>query len=292
MKPYWTEGEVLSAGQCALLERSPSKELLAYLAEYQGDLLTTGTAEGLPSFAAQRDKLINALRIKYAAVQGYHQTISALNVDLPKFWELVLSMDFVSHEIKLANNIGYDDREIAPGVRRAWAVPYAEFTIFGGSLKRAVAPKADPAPPTPPTNIVSARSESEPATREASVFMRGRLVCIAITGDNAYPIARLEENGTHHKFMNYLTAADNSDIDITINDISSIKGLQSTRDLTELARHCGFSKQLKEAFFKTSKHGKVRFRPTAYLNDKQVEAVKIQAAKLEARNRMQIGSKS
>ncbi len=146
MEPYWPSKDVLEAGRRALPERKPSKKLLGYLKKYQHDLLTTGTPEGLPSFATQRNTLIATLRQMFAGGQGYHQTIIGRGVDLPKFWELMLSMDFVSHEIKLANNIGYDDREIATGVRSTVEAPFAEVTIIGDDLKHAVASEPKPAP--------------------------------------------------------------------------------------------------------------------------------------------------
>jgi hypothetical protein len=267
MQHYWSDEDVLLAGQQALTERIPGEKLLGYLEGFQNDLLTTGTANGLPSFSAQRDMLVAAMHKKYADGHGYHQTIKGTEVGVPKFLELMLSMDFVSHEIKLANNIGYVDREIFPGIRSTAKLPYAEFTIIGEDLKQVVMSKVEPVAP------------------EADVFMRGGFVCIAITGHEIYRIAKLEQNGSYHLFMDYLLATENADVDITIDEIKKLKGLAASKDLTEIARHCGFDKVLKKAFFTTCKEDKIRFTSNARLDNEQVEAVKRQAAKLESKDR-------
>src|SRR5581483_6165855 len=192
MKPYWSDKDLLAAGQRALPKCTPDQKLLGYLEKYQQDLLTTSTPEGLPGFATQRDTGCYHAAEVHAAGHGYHQTISGRGTNLPKFWELMFSMDFVSHETELVNNVGYDDREIAAGIRSTIEAPYAEFTIIDESLRRVVAQTAEPA--MPPARIVTVRQQVEPTTREAEVFLRGRLVCVTIAGDKAYTIKRLGEN--------------------------------------------------------------------------------------------------
>lgn len=270
MQQYWPDKDVLLAGQQALASKAPSDKLLAYLKEYQQDLLTTGTPQGLPNFATQRNILIALMRQKYVGGQGYHQTVGGRTMGLPKFWELVLSMDFVSHEIELINNIGYDEGELFSGIRSTVPSPYAEFVIIGEELKLAVSSEDDHRPFT---------------TQEGRVFMQGRVVCITISGDKTYEIKELEENGPYHKFMNYLLAPENTDIDLSLEDIRGIKGLKATRDLSDIARYCGFNKKLKKAFIPVSKSDRLRFISRAQLDNEQVEAIKNQAAKLRATKR-------
>lgn len=149
MEPYWSNKDILLAGRQALANREPSKKLLAYLKKYRQDLLSTGTPDGLPNFATQQDMLIALMRQKYTDGHGYHQTIGGRVTGLPKFWELMLSMDFVSHDIELTSNIGYDDKESFPGLRSAVEAPFAEFTIISDDLKREVALDVAPATISP-----------------------------------------------------------------------------------------------------------------------------------------------
>jgi hypothetical protein len=137
MEPYWDEDDVLSAGQQAVAGHAPDDKLLAYLSKYQQDKLSTGTPKAVPSYGLQRASLMNVMRQQYPE-QGYHQTITLLDRYAPKFWELILSLHFVSHEIELTNNIGYDRGEVFAGLRSTQKRPYAEFTIVGSKLKRVI----------------------------------------------------------------------------------------------------------------------------------------------------------
>jgi len=280
MEPYWPNKDVFAAGRHALPERKPSKELLGYLEKYQQDLLTTGTPEGLPNFAVQRNKLVDVMRQKYTAGQGYHQTISGLIVDVPKFWELVLSMDFVSHEIELVNNIGYDDREIAAGIRSTIEAPYAEFMIVGKDLKRAVAAQAEPAAPAlpAPTKIVRVQQGGAPA--EQSVKPRNVTVSITVEGaiyadfgNEKRLIKRARRDSAAYNFMNYMLGHQKQDVPRRVIQ-TTVDGCTGKKDMTELAKQCGFSTDLhplKAVYFGGTTKTNVRFTATANLTAQQVK---------------------
>lgn len=284
MQPYRSIEDVFAAGQRAIAEKATDKKLAEYLDAFTQGRLTTGKPEGVPSYEVQRDRMVAVMRKHYADGYGYHQTVRNADIDVPKFFELVLSLAFVAHDIELVS-IGYDDCEIFPGLRRP-KVPYAEFVITSDTLKQEVAAPDKIATPTAPPDIVPARPDNAAAKQEGRVIKDGRLILITITGDKTYIVARLEKDGSYDRFMDYVLDAENADIDISIEDINALKGtLLSVKDLTELIRHSGFNKQLKLAFFPTSNWDKIRFTPVAMLNDRQVKAVKKQAEKVKAKNR-------
>jgi hypothetical protein len=88
--------------------------------------------------------------------------------------------------------------------------------------------------------------------------------------------------------MHYLFLLDNSDIDVTIDDIhddeKGVKSCSARDDLTELVRDCGFDKALKDAFFPTVKKDKVHFRPVTELNTKQFNALKKRSAEIDKKS--------
>jgi|GEM_PF-3628088 len=141
MNSYWPEQEVFDTG-CLFLrtkKKAPSKKLLTYLAEFHQDELTTNATKRLPSFAAQHEILLEVMRNKFAG-QGYRQIISGsgIDVNIPNFWELIFTMHFVTHEIELTNNIGFDKLELAVGVTTARKIPHAEFKIIDEKLQQNV----------------------------------------------------------------------------------------------------------------------------------------------------------
>lgn len=263
MDKYWDEQDVLLAGQLALDQKkpdgqAPSKdELIAYLTKYQRDELSTGTMDRPENFAVQRDKLILAMRKKFPE-HGYNQIISRIDADAPKFWELMLSLHFVSHDIELTNNIGYDDREIAPGIRRAWKLPYAEFTIVSESLKEAVAAQAS-------TGV------DEP-TQKVSIVPgdKGAVYARLADGTN-YWISSLRVDNAPYHFLHYLLKHPDTLLTSTI--IRTDTKIDAKYGMTELVRQCGFTKELlplKPIFFPETTKTKVRFRQTVKLNATQI----------------------
>jgi len=274
MEPYQLEDEVLQAGQEALTTGKPTEVLMTYLEKYQQNLLVTGTAEAFPSFQAQRGLLINAMRKKYADGYGFHQTLNKAEVNVAKFWELLLSLDFVSNEIKLVNNIGYDDRPIAAGIYRAYKLPYAEFVVMSGELQKLIAP-TEKSHPQPDAVSVSL----------AEVFLRGNTV-YARYENKQYAIQNLREGGTYHKLMEFLLAPTNLDIDITIDEVQAIEGLASIKSFSEPLRHCGFNEALKKVFFPTRKKDRIRFSPNVILTPEQLDALKRQSEKFASRSRV------
>ena len=143
---YWLEQDVYEAGRRSLSAKkhTPSKKLLKYLTNFQQDELSTGTPESFESFAVQREKLVDVMRKNFPAHQ-YRQTISGggIDVHIPKFWELIFTLYYITHEIEITNNIGFDKREVESGIHTARKIPHAEFKIVGDALRQAVAPRIE-----------------------------------------------------------------------------------------------------------------------------------------------------
>lgn len=108
---YWLEQDVYEAGRRSLSAKkhTPSKKLLKYLTDFQQDELSTGTPESFESFAVQREKLVDVMRKNFPAHQ-YRQTIGGrvIEVHFPKFWELMFTLYYITHEIEITNNIGFE----------------------------------------------------------------------------------------------------------------------------------------------------------------------------------------
>lgn len=248
-------------------------DLTEYLKKWWRNELLSLPADKPPDSAYQQTLLLNAIARAYTnhqkepriTLQDVYGEPSSYTYK-PPFWELVLYYQLIDKKVEI-KYMDYDRR--IDGLYDYNAQPVVDFQIISKGLEQSVMQLA-----------------TLTDTREAHVFMQGRFVCIAISGDKTYSIAKLGDNTSHHLFMNYLLAPENADIAVTIDDIKGIKkGLQAAHNLTELVRYCGFDRTLKGVFFIISKQGKIHFKPIAQLNDKQVEAVIKQAAKLEAKNR-------
>ncbi len=258
-------------------------ELHTYLTDYEQDELSTGTNTRPEDFAIQHIKLWQAAQGK-----GSRPIISQADVATSTFWELILTHHLLTGGIKILN-MGYDDmpaRKVTPGiwtVARNGTVPFAEFRV-GPQLARVHVPKTEFAAPMASTDIV-AKSYEETSTREARVFMQGRTVCVEYDSE-VYSIAVLREGGTFYRFMQFLLAPDNYDIDITIDEVRKIKGFSRLENLTEPIRHCGFDKELKRAFFPLRKKGRVHFTPTAPMSAERLRSLKKQAEKIASKSKV------
>lgn len=275
MEPYWPTKDVLAAGRQALLGRKPSNKLVGYLEKYQQGLLSTDKPDGLPDFATQRDVLIAAMCKKYAEGYGYHQTLSGRGAGLPKFWELILSLDFISHEIELANNIGYENREIAAGLRSTVKAPYAEFTIVSEDLKRAVAQIAEPAAPTTLSNIVATQpigERTEAEWQSVTVAMTVEGAIYAKLGDEKFLIKKVRRDSAPYNFFDYMLGHQNQDIPRGIIQ-TKVEGCAGKKDMTMLASRCGFTKellQLKAVYFGGTTKTVARFKASVNLSPSQM----------------------
>lgn len=201
----------------------------------------------------------------------------------PTFWELVLCCQIFDRKINITR-MAYDQRN--DGLYENNPQPLIDFKILDKELVSQAAqmpPQATAA--VLPADIVTERTTSSPDTVEARVFMENVFVCVAVTGDKTYKIAKLGRNQSYYRFMRYLLEPENTDIDITIDEIKNIQSLRAASNLGELARRSGFNNTLKGAFFPTSSATRIRFRAVAQLSQDQIDAVKKQAAKLDAKNR-------
>lgn len=265
-----------------------AKDLTLYLKEWQQGNLYSLAANKPPDPDHQRQLLLDAI----VQARANHQSNPRITLEdvygkpddykyEPPFWELALSYHLVDHKAEIVA-IGYDQRK--SGLYNEDAEPFAEYKIVDKAQLNVINRKlARKKKPTAPPSIV--QSKPEPEARDAEVFLRGRYVCVNVTGDNTYKIAALEKDGTLHRFMKFLTDDDNADIDVKIDEVKLIQGLASTTDLTELVRYCGFNRSLKKAFFPTMERDRIRFRQSTTLDSTQITALKEQASKQAAKNR-------
>jgi hypothetical protein len=269
MDKYWPEQDVFLAGQSSLSLKEPNgqspckDELVAYLTKFQESKLTSGTRDMPESFAVQREKLLDVMRKKLPEY-GYHQAISGSGFDtsIPKFWELIFTLHYVTHEIELTGNMSNDAAQIAPGVSTARTIPFAEFEIVGKHLRQAIA--------QPPQTVIQATSE--PAAHRVSIIMEANTVCALLPNGNKHPIKTLRVDHGPYNFMQYALAHPNTDLPLAIVQ-TQIEGCMATKNLTELIRACGFDKALKRMFFPGATAKKARFKQAVDLTSTQINSL-------------------
>jgi len=244
MEPYWDEDNLLLVGQKALAEHAAGEDLLKYLAKFQQGRLTTMTPKAIPSYAVQRAKLIDAMRQQFPE-QGTHQTVALLDRYSPKFWELILSLHFVTQEIELTNNIGYDRSEAFPGLRSTQKRPYAEFTILGSKLKRDIS--------KPNSAVASAMTE-----HRVSLRLNGLNLSVMVDGQS-HKLRRYRNSNTYRALSNLYTrhgeALERLDLGLTANFKTALK---------DIPNNIGFSGVLRDIFIDLDRNE--NGRPTIKLN--------------------------
>lgn len=263
-------------------------DLTKYLHRWHHNELLSLPASKPPDAAHQRSLLSDAL-VRAYVINRNEPRITLKDIYgepsdrtyEPTFWELVLSWQLLDKQVEITY---MDYARRVDGLYDDDAQPLIDFTIadknLASEVEQRVTQGAKSAAPTTLSDIVPTPSGGTPTKRAGRVVKDGRLVLVAITGDNTYTIARLEEGGTYDKFMDYVLDKNNIDIDINLEDIKAEKGLQAAKNLSLLARYSGFVKPFKQAFFTTSKKEKIRFKRVASLNDEQIEAIKKQAEKV------------
>lgn len=269
MDKYWLEREVYDAGRRALAKKqSPSNKFITYLTKFQHDQLTTGTITRLPSFASQHDKLVEIMRKKFPD-QGFRQIISGFDTALPRFWELFLAMHYVTREIEITNNVGFDRVELAAGISTAREVPHVEFTIVGSQLRQAVSFNATPPEPAKPRKSTI---QAPVLPRTVSIVMKGFTICAEADDGKLYMIKTLRADSTPYRFIDYVLS--HRDEKITGTVIRTAIKADGVHNMSELVRQCGFTKNLlplKPVFFPGTSKTAVRFRRTAELDSEQMD---------------------
>lgn len=263
---YWPESELYEAGLQALGKKKPNKRLLNYLTRFKQDELSTGKMKRPASYESQRARLLRVMRKKLPS-QGFHQTISVLDDDLPNLWELVFTMHFITGELQLTNNIGYDKGEIAPGVYRALPIAYAEFRIVDKDLQRAIS-----------SNLQSSAAASPKQAQGilAEVRLLKNAVVVQLENNERYLIKTLRNDGAPCAFMKYLLK--NADNDIARAVIQTeVDGCVTKENMSELVKQCGFTGPLlplKSLFFPGTTAKKVRLTDSVYLSPAAVKQLK------------------
>ncbi|HJQ09063.1 MAG TPA: hypothetical protein VJ836_06295 [Candidatus Saccharimonadales bacterium] len=263
-------------------------DLIKYLEQWQQNKLLSLPASKPPDTARQQELWLDALARACANNENEPRITLETVYDKsdehtyePTFWELVLSRHLIDGHIKITY-MDYGRR--IDGLYDDGAQPLIDFSITNdevrSEIKRRLTQRTQLDTPMPSSNIVSERAGGAPTSWEGRVIKEGRVIHIAITGDATYTIARLEQGGSYDTFMDYILDSDNTDIDVSIEDIKRLKGLQSATSLSLLARYAGFVKPFKKAFFTTSNKDRVRFKRVATLSDEQVKAIKYRAEKV------------
>lgn len=243
-------------------------ELREYLENYTCNNLTSNDSLMPKPFINQQSRLIKIAHERYDEY-GYHQTISLTDIwsrqherdiRLTTFWELLLAGNLTESNIEIVN-MGYADTyKDADGYGRP--LPFVEFKVnlvTGGLFRDSI---------HRPTNVVGVT-----ASTDALVIMPERTVYV-ILGNKRYPISRnLGRNSRLFLFMKYLLQPEN-DILITIREVKKYTTNDTIKNLSELARDCGFDEPLKEVFFPVREAGKLRFTPLVNLDFGQVGALK------------------
>lgn len=266
---YKSEQEVFDALKSAILSGAPSDDFVSYLKDFQQDKLTTGIEYKPPSFhklsLEVRVLILNKFRKDYGLRQIIKQSDEPYNRPIPYFFTTLATMFYVLHEIEITNNIERTFVKVDK-IEPPREVSYAEIIMSNRLLEQFTTSPTDP--------IYNAR-----------VIMQGRSVAIEYRSAT-YVIADLQEDGAYYKFVKYLLSPDNYEIDLDIEHIRT--NVKSTETLSELIRHCGFTKELKEAFFPRLEKTRIRFSATAAFSASQFDALKKQAQK----NREKTASKS
>jgi len=257
MDMYWPEEEMFLAGQRSLSRKVPSKKLLAYLEKFQMDELSTGTVDRPASFAVQREKLVEAMRKKFPE-HSFRQVIrgSKMDVDVQNFWELVFAMHYITREIEITDNVGFDKLQIVAGLSTARKIPHAEFRIVAQALRQAIEKPAGAGEQNQRVSIINGD--------KGEVYAR-------LADGTKYWVSTLRLDNAPYQFLQYLTSHPDTLLTSTI--IRTATKIDAKYGMTELARQCGFTNDLlplKPIFFPDTTKTKVRFRQTAELNLSQV----------------------
>lgn len=241
-------------------------ELAAYLTKYQQGDLTTGTATDPESFENQQLKLWGA--VAKDTEHGDKPTIKQTDIwQTPTghetFWELILTCQLLTSEMKIAN-MGYNDtptRVLATGissVAHAGTVPFAKIVVK--TKPKQAATLHDTATST--------------AQHHARIVMSDTgLIEIKLDNDTKYPVKKVRYEGAPYNFFRYILDNPSRIIDITeIHD--RVKGCKAKKNMTELARQCGFSETLKVGFFTGTSKEKVRLTQDVTLSSMQLDLLK------------------
>jgi len=259
MDKYWSEEEVFLAGRRSLGRKVPSKKLLAYLEKFQNDELTTGTVDRPARFVVQRERLVAAMR-KKRPEYGLRQIVrgSKMDVDVQNFWELVFAMHFITREIEIIANIGFDKLQIAAGLSTTRKIPHAEFKIVGEQLQQEVERPAS-------LGVDDTNQKVSIVTGDkGDVYAR-------LADGTKYWISTLRVDNDPYHFLDYLLKHPDTSLTGTI--IRTEIKIDAKYGMTELVRQCGFTKELlplKPIYFPETTKTKVRFRQSAELTSSQI----------------------
>lgn len=265
---YWLEQDVYEAGRKSLSaeNHASSKELLEYLTNFQQDELSTGTPESLESFAVQREKLVEVMRKNFPAHQ-YRQTISGsgIDVDIPKFWELMFTLHHITHEIEITNNIGFDKREVEAGIHTQRKIPYAEFKIVGDVLRKAVAPQIEQSQTKPLIKIPDA--DKPHVTQEEIKYQLTYSSSERVLRLNGIQIAKTQYGSENDQFLRFFVSKNNTGEHKIDELLTFMEKSKLTKRPTQILGDVHITGDLKQIFFPNASIRSIEFHnPITFTN--------------------------
>ncbi len=247
--------------------KKAERDLVQYLQQWQHDELLAISAGKPPDPERQKELLLAAIVRDYSNHKN-RQRITLEDVFgkpgshayKPTFWELVLSYQLLDKKIEIT----YMDY----GKREDWLYnddyqPTVELKIVDQDLASSIKRQSASAQFTPPDN--EPQSVSIAMTTEGAVY--------ANIANNKHLIKKLRRDSAPYNFMNYMLGHQNQDTARGVVQ-SEVDGCAAKNDMTELAKACGFTKELqplKAKYFGGTTKTKVHFTATAELARDQIE---------------------
>ena len=197
------------------------------------------------------------------SAQGLHLTVHASSVAIPNFWELLLTLHYLTHEIKLTGNMGYYRQQIGTGIYVANEQPYAEFTIVDAGLAKLLDSKDN--------------DNSEKYKASLSLDQRSRKLILRIDGQrHLLKQYRSEKSINYHALLKLYT---NTGEPQTRSDLMN-PGANTT--LNHLPSNIGFRGILREKFIEFGYINSLRaltLHKTIELNKEDYDRLKAELVK-------------
>lgn len=178
---------------------------------------------------------------------------------------------YAQHEARLLNKLGISDiaRDIT-GNQSSNSKKFLE-TLLAMAIKELITIQSiKPTDETCQAYIATVRRTGNAPIAQvmyAEAKIDGAHILIGIKGNELFPVKNLRVDSGPYNLMHYLQTHTNQNVGI--GDIQLIDGCQSYKDLPEVVRQLGFSKELKDIFFDGTSKKTVRFTPVKELLPQQ-----------------------
>lgn len=178
---------------------------------------------------------------------------------------------YAQHETRLLNKLGTSntDRDIK-GNQSSNSKKFLETLLAVASKGLITIESIKPTDETCQAFVAAVRrTDNAPLASAlyAEAKIDGTQILIGIKGKELFPLKNLRVDSGPYNLMHYLQSHTNQNIGI--GNIQLIDGCQSYKDLPEVVRQLGFSKELKDIFFDGTSKKTVRFTPVKELSTQQ-----------------------